>query len=409
MKQNILRVLFAAAALTASTARAQTDWLDKLDDALFLESPGGWYRTDISGLLDLEGYYVDQQPPGLLFSDDKFFFSPRLSLFLDSKFGTHFYSLVQVRFDRGFDPGSMPRGDARADEYLLRYTPFDDGRLNFQIGKFATVVGNWVPRHDSWRNPFINAPLPYENIVTITDHTVPANPAAFLARKNKFDQPASWIPVIWGPSYARGASVFGLVQKLEYAFEIKNVALSSRPYAWDVANHDWDYPVFSGRVGYRPNATWNIGASFSHGAYLLPPEERLGRSSHKGDFKQITIGQDIGYSWRHWQIWAEAFASRFEVPNVGDADTIMYYLEAKYKMTPRLFGAVRWNQQFFDKILDGKGGHERWDRDMWRIETALGYRFDRHLQAKLQYGYSHQHGPFQQGEQLVAAQLTVKF
>src|SRR6185503_829912 len=108
--------------------------------------------------------------------------------------------------------------------------------------------------------------------------------------------------VIWGPSYASGASVFGLIQKFEYAFEIKNVALSSRPYAWDAAHHDWDYPVFSGRVGYRPNATWNIGASFSHGAYMLPPEERLGTSSHKGDFKQITVGQDISYSWRHWQI-----------------------------------------------------------------------------------------------------------
>jgi hypothetical protein len=31
------------------------------------------------------------------------------------------------------------------------------------------------------------------------------------------------------------------------------------------------------------------------------------------------------------------------------------------------------------------------------------------MQAKLQYSYCHQDGPFQQGEQLVAAQVTLKF
>ena len=36
--------------------------------------------------------------------------------------------------------------------------------LNVQAGKFATVVGNWIERYDSWNNPFITAPLPYENM-----------------------------------------------------------------------------------------------------------------------------------------------------------------------------------------------------------------------------------------------------
>ena len=40
---------------------------------------------DLSGLLDVEGYYIDQRPPGLLYSSDKYFFNPRLSLFLDTR------------------------------------------------------------------------------------------------------------------------------------------------------------------------------------------------------------------------------------------------------------------------------------------------------------------------------------
>jgi hypothetical protein len=46
---------------------------------------------------------------------------------------------------------------------------------------------------------------------------------------------------------------------------------------------------------------------------------------------------------------------------------------------------------------------------MWRIDSAVGYRFTRHIQAKLQYSYSHQTGRIQQGEQMAAVQLTVKF
>ena len=45
------------------------------------------------------------------------------------------------------------------DEYALRWTPWDDGRLSLQAGKFANVIGNWTARHQSWENPFITAPL----------------------------------------------------------------------------------------------------------------------------------------------------------------------------------------------------------------------------------------------------------
>jgi hypothetical protein len=63
----------------------------------------------------------------------------------------------------------------------------------------------------------------------------------------------------------------------------------------------------------------------------------------------------------------------------------------------------------FDDVPNGAGGFTAWDQDAWRIEGAVGYRWTRHLQTKLQYGYSHQKGPFQQGEQQVSAQMTVKF
>ncbi len=401
---------YAALVLAAlPEARAQA-LLDAVDDALAYQTADGFFRTDLSGRLDAEYYYVDQRPPGLIFPDDDHFFNPRLALFLDTQLGEHFYSLVQARFDRGWDPGSKRHGDSRLDEYFLRYRPFKDGRLNLQAGKMATVFGGWVPRHLSWENPFINAPLAYENESILSDRVAPGAPAGFLGRRAVPDPKANWIPVIWGPAYTTGLSAFGSIEKFDYAFEFKNAAISSRPAAWDPFRVNWEHPTFSGRVGWRPNAMWNVGSSVSYGTYLLPNSQpTLPAGTNPGDFNQLTVGTDITFAWHHWQVWAEALAARYEVPNVGDADTLSWFVEAKYKITPKLYAAGRWNQQFFDKVPNGAGGFTDWDRDAWRIEGALGYRWTRHIQTKLQYGYSHQEGPFQQGEQLVAGQLTVKF
>ena len=73
----------------AANSRAQ-GLLDALDDKLSIKSQNGLFRSDLTGLLDLEGYYVDQRPPGLLFEDESFF-NPRLTFFLDTKLGSHFY------------------------------------------------------------------------------------------------------------------------------------------------------------------------------------------------------------------------------------------------------------------------------------------------------------------------------
>jgi predicted porin len=97
------------------------------------------------------------------------------------------------------------------------------------------------------------------------------------------------------------------------------------------------------------------------------------------------------------------------VPRAGDADVASYYVEGRYKITPQLFAGLRWNQQLFGDVDDATGRERAWDRDTWRVDVVTGYRFDRHLQTKMQYAHSHQIGARQQGEQLVALQLTLKF
>ena len=406
----LVLLLGAGRAAAADPVGGFDEAVDRVDRALGVATPGGLVRAELSGLADVEGYWIDERAPGLLFADDDSFVNPRLSLFLDAQAGRRLSAFVQARVDRGFDPRSASGADARADEYLVRVAPFADARLHVQAGKFATLVGGWVSRHLSWDNPFVMAPLPYQRVTTVSDTRAPADAAEFLARRRVADNKREWVPLLWGPSYTSGAAAFGRLGGLEYAGEVKNAALSARPAVWDGSDRGWDAPTVSGRLGWRPGARWAVGVSGSRGPYLRSragPTLPAGR--HARDYHQARLGADASFAIRHLQLWAEFFASRFEVPRVGQADVAAWYLEARYKLTPSVFAALRWNQQVFGDVANGRGGEEPWDNDMWQLDAALTWRMARHLQAKVEYDIGRQRGRLQQGEQLVAMQLTLKF
>jgi hypothetical protein len=384
------------------------DFFDRLDRALTVTALDNNLRARLSGTLDLEVYHFEQPAPGLIDSRIDNLFNPRLTLFLDAQYGSHIYFFAQSRLDRGFDP-SDHGAQVRLDEYALRITPWEDGRFNFQIGKFATVVGNWVPRHLSWENPFVNAPLVYENITAVSDKSAPASALDFVQRfeaSGKYE----FNPVIWGPDYASGISVSGRAGQFDYAAEIKNSPLAARPESWSVTEVGFDNPAFNGRVGFRPDQAWNFGVSVGDGAYFRPEARRsLPPGRNIDDYHEFVVGQDVSFALHHLQIWAEFYEARFEVPRVGDADTFAYYLEAKYKFTPQLFGALRWNQQIFDKIDTETGGTTRWSPDVVKIDFAAGYRFTSHTQLKLQYSFQQETTGSKDNNHIFAAQFTVRF
>ena len=316
--------------LLASSAPAfEIDELfDRLDAALTVAAFQDNFRARLSGTIDLEFYNFEQPAPGLIDSSSDNLFNPRLTLFLDAQIGSQIYFFTQARLDRGFDP-SDEGAQVRLDEYALRITPWADGRFTLQLGKFATVVGNWVPRHLSWDNPFVDAPLVYENITAISDKAAPYSAYDFAFRMYA-NEKYSFNPVIWGPSYASGVSVSGRVGWFDYAAELKNASLSSRPESWNATEVDFEYPTFSARVGLRPNQMWNFGFSVSNGSYFrAEAQQTLPPGRDIGDYRELVVGQDASFAWHHLQVWAEVYEARFKVPRVGNADTLAYYLEAK--------------------------------------------------------------------------------
>src|SRR5260370_23001751 len=224
------------------------DFLERLDSTLTLSAFHDVLRARLSGTVDLEAYHFQQPAPGLIDSNTDNLFNPRLTLFLDAQAASRIYFFAESRVDRAFDP-STHGAQVRLDEYALRFTPWDDSRFNLHVVKFATVVVNVVQRHFSWENLFVNAPRVYENITPISDKQAPASPLDFVQRfepagKYQFN------PVIWGPSYASGVSISGRLGKFDYAAEIKNSALSSRPESWSVTEVGLCDPTFTRRLGF---------------------------------------------------------------------------------------------------------------------------------------------------------------
>ena len=399
----------------ALSAVGSDELFDRVQQALTFSAAEARVRARVSGMLDLEGYDLQLPAPGLIDSRSRQLFAPRLSVFLDAQLGPRIYAFLQARGDRGFDPSDRD-AEARLDEWALRYSP--NGRFSVQAGRFATIVGNWTARHDSWNNPFITAPMPYEHLTGMWDteairsstvllqwsHVRSGLPASITAIEKSLR-----IPIVWGPGYSTGVAVSGDIGRLLYAAEVKLGSLSSRPEAWLHAREQRNHPTVSARLAYRPNQMWNVGVSASGGSYLREFAERtLVSGDSRGDYRQLVLAHDVAFAWHHLQVWGEIYASRFEIPRVGDADTLAYYLEAKYKFTPRLSGALRWNQQLFDRIPE-RGIPVKWGRDAWRVDVAPAFRFTPHTQLKFQYSLQHGDSGRRDFTRTLAMQFTLRF
>lgn len=398
---------FIAVMCLASPVYGQA-WLDSLDEMTRFDADSAGIHADLSFMADATAFAVEQPAQGLLSSDDRVFFSPRLLSFLDVQMGDRVLLHGQMRVDRGFDPGAAAAGQVRLDEYYLQARLWKQDEVNVRIGKFATAFGSWAKRNLSWDNPLITAPMAYEDVLPMTDGFAPGGLAGFAARRDMPDNKSGWVPIIWGPSYATGASIFGRAGMLEYAFEVKNAALSSNPQSWDgVQDGFHTNPTVTGRVGLRPAPEWTFGTSFSHGPYMRASGSgSLPAGTSVNDYTQTTWGLDAGYTHHRWQIWSELIAARFEVPRVGAVDVLSGFVEAKYKVTSSLWAAARWNQSAFSDV---PGLTTEWDRNAWRADLALGYRFTERVQVKLQYSVGDKRGNDREGNHLGAMQVTVRF
>ena len=231
--------------------------VDRFREFRTIESPDGGFRLGTDLWLTQDYMVFDRPPPPLVQTGQYQTYWPQLNGLLSMEFGKHLSFVALGQAYRGFDPNDVSLS-ANLSEYFVVLQPLDTRALVIKGGTFATCYGQWVNRHFSFQNPLINAPLMYEGMTDISDGSgnLTATPglAKFLGRKNLAQNVAAWVPIIWGPSYASGGQIGGTWQNFDYAAELKNASLSSRPADWQFWEKDFSNPTVTGRVGWRPDA-----------------------------------------------------------------------------------------------------------------------------------------------------------
>ena len=370
---RLSRILIISLALKAD---AQDSLIDLLP-----WSPSSPIAVDVRGQLSTTFWSTTSPPPALNRQSGNYL-DPRASVAFDITAYDHLSFHTTVRVDQGFDPLDSDQYEARVDEYFLRYTPFDSNVLNFQAGRFATVFGGWVAQHDPFDTPFLSAPLPYSQILAVNIRNPDANSAQVIAQRNRNQIPglfetskSLWASVIWGPSYGSGLAISGQSQHLDYALEVKNIPLTEQATDWDSSWSRLEHPTWSGRIGYRPDASLALGISASRGPYLsLDAVSLLPAGTDLGDFPYTSIGADFRWAAGHFIVTGELIASEYTGLDDLPLRNLSYYGEVRWKASPSLFLAARWGQSLNDKIRAPDGEQVRWSPNLWRVSMAAGWR-----------------------------------
>ncbi len=390
---------------------------------LSLESPNGDFVLELSGLIDFEWYGLGQEPSGMV-TEDKNFGNVRFQAFADIFVGDWISGLLEFRADRGHAPGDHEMVPRINQGYLRVEVPplAETAPLFVQAGVFATPFGNYMKRHESWQNPLIRRPMPYDHRTSIQanfmdqfafDNFAPTR-TGFVEWRDRKESDFLGEPIIWQEVYAGGAMVFGSAGDFEYAVAIMNSNLSSTAYTWGewpVRHQAW---TLHGRVGYRPTFATKVGFSYAYGAWLPPDAERWLGTREYTDFKQWTFGLDYEWTAGHLDVFAEVMYTQWHNPigQPGGATTGVYganvgsaagYLEAKYTMAfidPSWFVASRigyvWNTHLAVERVAGSPGNWpdtdwrwKWDRDQIRWEWGTGYFLGPELLVKVAYEWNY--------------------
>jgi Adenylate and Guanylate cyclase catalytic domain len=402
-------VLALSAALAAEPATAQN--LPTLEElGIGWTSADGAWQVMPGGRIDLEGFFPQSAPAGLVFETEPFV-APRVSVFVDVLAGRHVYGSLELRADRGEAPSS---GDleARVEQAFVRLIPSPARNLHLQLGRFVSPFGAYPQRHHSPADAFIRPPLSYDHRTMVSAADLPGGPDGFVGWK---DEPEEYrpigAPVVWAAPYQVGAMAAGGWKGLSARVAVMNSAPSSEPREWNAVSTEHG-PSLVAHVGTQVTPELRVGASYNTGSYVWdrPAGAPFPAGRDAGDYAQEIWGFEASFARGPVEARGELFLDRWQVPNVADdARDVSYYVESKVKLSPGLFAAARYGALRFNEIRGSDGVRRAWDYDVDRLQLAAGYRLTRTTEVRAEYLATFTAAPPHADDDLLAVRWTYVF
>jgi hypothetical protein len=279
----------------------------------------------------------------------------------------------------------------RPYSWYLRFTPIDSGAVSIQAGRIPPVFGAYARRSYPHDNPLIGDPLVYQYLTTMRADAVPATAdelvrwrgRGWLVRYSIGDPAAySGLPVIAASRWDSGIQLHLASQRFD-----ASVAVTAGTLSHPLVRDDNGKPQIAGHVTWRPSAALALGASAASGAFLGRDVMAARPDVARAASRQQAVGVDVETSWGKWLVRGEAMANQWLIPAI-DAPRITRplrllsgYVEARYRVLPRLYLAARADRIGFSSVASSTGP-VTWDADVGRIEFGVGYTLRRGLLAK---------------------------
>jgi len=257
--------------------------------------------------------------------------------------GLYLFALGEVETGQATPEGGT---EVFLDQLGVRYQR--SHALVLEVGKLPSPVGIFAGRRFSTHNPLIGTPDGYPT------------------------------------TYPWGVQLSGALGRVDYRGALVSLPVSNEKYL----PHPGPAARLALGAGIAPLVGLRLGGSFTRGPYLngdLAPLLPAGRGWR--DYAQQIVAFDGRFSRGYLELIGELSFSKYDVPNHSDpVPGTAYYVEAIYTWTPRLFTALRFEQNdyAFVRPIDPSLWIGR-KVNVYDGEVGVGVRLDAGTTVKVSY------------------------
>jgi hypothetical protein len=275
--------------------------------------------------------------------------------------------------------------------WYVRVSPLASGWLDIQAGRIPPVFGAFARRSYPHENPLIGSPQTYQYLTSVRPDAVPATADDLLEMRGRGwlvtypvgdPEPHNGVPTIAAERWDTGVQIRMGPPALEGALSYTVGSLSD-PRIRD----DNQGGQVAGRVAWRPVPAFTVGVSAARGVFVADVVKDARPDARTEEDHQRAFGVDAEASWGRWLLRGEFVANSWSLPPLdaprlaGPLESRAGYAEAKVRLHPRLYAAVRGDLMRFAAI-EGSSGVETWEADVSRLEYGVGFTIRRGLLLK---------------------------
>jgi hypothetical protein len=275
--------------------------------------------------------------------------------------------------------------------WYVRISPLANGALDIQAGRIPPVFGAFSRRAYPQDNPLIGSPQTYQYLTSVRADAVPATAGDLLEMKGR-----GWLvryPV--GDSTPHNGVATVAAEQWDTGVEVRvgggafegAVAYTVGSLSQPRVRNDNGGGQLAGRVAWQPGPALTLGVSAARGVFVADNVRAARPDAPPGHDDQRAFGIDAETSWGRWLVRGEYVASAWRLPPLDTPrlteplTSRAGYLEAKVRLVPRLYAAVRGDLMRFTSI-QGPEGVESWEADVSRLEYGVGFTIRRGLLLK---------------------------